>query len=90
MTSNASLVGAAMLLMVLLALLGYVVVTDVGAPKKEAMQIANPASTNCVQLGGVLDIRADASGAEAGYCRMPDGRECEEWALFRDGSCVNP
>ncbi|WP_163311789.1 DUF333 domain-containing protein, partial [Enterobacter cloacae] len=25
-----------------------------------------------------------------GMCHLPDGRICEEWALFRDNRCVPP
>ncbi|MCE1253623.1 MAG: DUF333 domain-containing protein [Anaerolineae bacterium] len=48
-------------------------------------QIANPASENCIQQGGKLDIRKDADG-EVGICVFPNGKECEEWALKR-GEC---
>ncbi len=60
------------------------------SPEKN-VGIANPASTNCVTLGGTLEIMdaADGSG-QVGYCHMKDGRVCEEWALFRDGSCKGP
>src|SRR3989338_6898520 len=51
--------------------------------------IANPASTNCITLGGTLQIMDEVNG-QVGYCHMKDGRVCEEWALFRDGSCVIP
>lgn len=49
-------------------------------------QLANPASVNCIQKGYSLEIRKDASGGEAGYCKFGNGRECEEWAFFR-GEC---
>ena len=52
----------------------------------EPGQIANPASEICVEQGGTLDIRKDASGGEVGYCQFDDGSECEEWAFFR-GDC---
>jgi putative hemolysin len=51
--------------------------------------IANPASTNCLQQGGRSEIRNGAQG-QYGVCIFPDGRVCEEWALFRDGRCVRP
>ncbi|MCX6694234.1 MAG: DUF333 domain-containing protein [Methanomicrobiales archaeon] len=47
--------------------------------------IANPASVNCVNLGGTLEIRKDKDGGEYGVCVL-NGSECEEWALFR-GEC---
>ncbi|MBI2611031.1 DUF333 domain-containing protein [Candidatus Kaiserbacteria bacterium] len=57
--------------------------------EEEMMGIANPASTNCVNLGGTLEIVDEAEG-QIGLCHMPDGRVCEEWALFRDGTCTIP
>jgi len=48
--------------------------------------MANPASVNCVDQGGKLDIR-DEAGGQVGYCIFPDGSECEEWAYFK-GECA--
>ena len=45
--------------------------------------IANPASVNCQKLGGKLEIRNDSVGNQTGYCIFPNGKECEEWALFQ-------
>lgn len=87
MTSNASLLTASVLLVVLLAAYGYVTLSRYETPEAKP-QIANPASEHCITLGGSLEIREDAAGAQAGYCRLPDGQICEEWALFREGSCV--
>ena len=36
-------------------------------------QLANPASTYCESLGGRVEIRKTASGAEYGMCHLPDG-----------------
>jgi putative hemolysin len=47
----------------------------------------NPASVNCTEQGGTLEIRKDASGGEYGMCVFADGSECEEWALLR-GTCA--
>ena len=44
----------------------------------------NPASNHCRNVGGELEIR-DAADGQAGFCKK-DGKECEEWALFR-GQC---
>lgn len=50
---------------------------------------ANPASVSCVDAGGTLEIVDTAAlGGHVGYCHTKDGRVCEEWALYRDGSCV--
>ena len=45
----------------------------------------NPASVNCMDKGGKLEIRDKAEG-QVGYCIFPDGSECEEWAFFKDES----
>ncbi len=45
----------------------------------------NPASVNCTEKGGTLEIRTNAAG-EYGVCKFGDGSECEEWAFFR-GEC---
>ncbi len=52
--------------------------------------MANPASVACVRSGGDSRTQTDADGSQIGYCHFPDGRVCEEWALFRDGRCVAP
>lgn len=49
--------------------------------------MANPASVNCEEKGGTLEIRTDETGAQTGFCTFPNGTECEEWALFR-GECT--
>jgi putative hemolysin len=47
--------------------------------------LANPASTNCVAKGGVLEIRTDPmTQGQLGVCVFSDKTECEEWAFFRD------
>ncbi len=55
-------------------------------PQPGVADMPNPASANCVAIGGTVDIRTDANGGQVGYCKFPDGTECEEWALFR-GEC---
>ncbi|WP_323135378.1 DUF333 domain-containing protein [Dyella silvatica] len=52
--------------------------------------MANPASVSCIKQGGKLDIRKDAAGNQDGVCVFPDGRECQEWPLFRDKQCIAP
>ncbi len=48
--------------------------------------LANPASTNCVDKGGQLQIKKRGDGGEYGVCIFEDNRQCEEWALLR-GEC---
>lgn len=57
-----------------------------GLAAGEACAMANPASVNCVTLGGQLDIRTLPGGGQYGVCLFEDNRQCEEWALFR-GEC---
>lgn len=47
--------------------------------------LANPASVNCTEKGGTLEIRKSKRG-EYGVCLFEDNRQCEEWALLR-GNC---
>ena len=46
-------------------------------------QIANLASVYCIDNGGKLEIRTAPDGSQTGYCILPSGTECEEWAYFR-------
>lgn len=52
----------------------------------EKIGIANPASVNCEQKGGTLEIRTSTGGGQIGICKFSDGSECEEWKYFR-GEC---
>ncbi len=47
--------------------------------------LANPASQNCSQQGGKLEMRNNKQG-QYGVCLFEDNRQCEEWALLR-GDC---
>jgi putative hemolysin len=58
--------------------------------RRQVAGLANPASVNCTQQGGTLELRTDAKGGTYGVCRFADGRQCEEWALFRNKKCVLP
>lgn len=49
-------------------------------------QMINPASANCIKMGGTLGIQKNGAGNEYGICEFSDARACEEWALFR-GDC---
>ncbi|GEM_PF-1326452 len=56
-------------------------------PTQEAA-LANPASVYCTEQGGTLEIRNTDEG-QVGYCTLPDGTVCEEWAFYR-GECPAP
>jgi putative hemolysin/predicted secreted protein len=49
--------------------------------------MANPASVACVNAGGKLEIKKDATGGEYGMCTFANGTSCEEWALLNDKVC---
>jgi len=57
------------------------------APVGPAANMANPASTHCVEKGGQVQIRQGTDGGEIGFCVFADGSACEEWAFFR-GECT--
>lgn len=46
--------------------------------EKSTTQIANPASSFCIEQGGTLNL----SGS-TGYCTLPNGDVHEEWEYFR-------
>ncbi|MFA6254908.1 MAG: DUF333 domain-containing protein [Patescibacteria group bacterium] len=48
--------------------------------------IANPASVNCEQKGGTVEIKTADDGSQSGICKFSDGSECDEWAFYR-GEC---
>lgn len=66
----------------------YFTIDDVDSKIKpvEKTQIANPASQNCIDKGGSLEIKKDSEGNEYGVCLFEDNRQCEEWALMH-GDC---
>lgn len=47
----------------------------------------NPASAHCAKLGGVSIAKTAANGGQSADCKLPDGRQCDEWTLFREGKC---
>ncbi|MFH1620650.1 MAG: DUF333 domain-containing protein [Patescibacteria group bacterium] len=46
-------------------------------------QIANPAAVYCVEHHGLLEYVTNEDGSQTGYCSIPHGVTCEEWAFFR-------
>lgn len=63
---------------------------DASAAPPKQVCMANPASVHCGAIGGRFVVRKDKAGNAFGFCRLPNGRLCEEWALFRDNKCVGP
>ena len=54
-------------------------------PHVSVAEMANPASVHCINAGGKLTIQRTPQG-EFGMCKLPSGKVCEEWALFRGES----
>ena len=52
---------------------------------KKGVELANPASTFCIEKGGELKIH-DEEGGQVGYCHLKDGSEIEEWKFFRENN----
>ncbi len=64
--------------------------TQIPTSTSEDTQLPNPASVYCIEsMNGTLDI-IDTVDGQVGICNLPDGRRCEEWELFRTGSCTLP
>jgi len=59
------------------------VTMDDNQDEEKNTEIANPASVNCIKLGGKLEMRTNAKG-QYGVCFFEDNRQCEEWALLRE------
>jgi putative hemolysin len=56
-----------------------------------ALQLGNPASSNCsANHGGKLTIAVDSkSGAEYGICQISNEKAFEEWCLYRNDLNIN-
>ncbi|MFT4020402.1 MAG: DUF333 domain-containing protein [Acinetobacter sp.] len=50
-------------------------------PKK--LDMPNPASEYCLQQGGKLKRLKDAYGNSFNNCKLPHGKEQNEWDLYR-------
>lgn len=48
--------------------------------------LANPASVNCIEQGGMSRIESRPDGGQFGVCYFMDNYQCEEFALLR-GDC---
>jgi putative hemolysin len=70
-----------------LGLLGLAACGGGGAPVEDEAEIANPASVHCEEQGGTVEI-VETDDGQVGICVFDDGRECEEWAYYRQGVCI--
>ena len=53
--------------------------------KVGSSSLANPAAQDCVAKGDKVDIREGKNG-QYGVCMFQNGKECDEWALYK-GQC---
>jgi putative hemolysin len=56
------------------------------SPESPVAKMANPASQNCLDKSGTLNIQKRGDGGEYGICVFEENRQCEEWALM-NGVC---
>ena len=78
-----------LLILGLVALIVFVSCTTSTTPTPQppnGAQLPNPASQNCEEQGGQVTFAQDPNGGTYGVCVFPDGKQCEEWAMFR-GEC---
>lgn len=69
-----------------LLLLTMLVIAACGGSTSNESELANPASENCVEQGGQVNIEQRGDGGEYGVCLFEDNLQCEEWAMMR-GQC---
>ncbi|WML90787.1 putative hemolysin [Thiothrix lacustris] len=55
------------------------------AVSPQVARAASPASLNCIQNHGKLEIYQTPEGEKAN-CLLPSGKVCDEWEMFR-GNC---
>jgi len=62
-----------------------------GTGDEPPLQMPNPAAAYCEQAGGSTR-NVETPEGQAGFCDLPDGRSCDEWALFRSNGteCTGP
>lgn len=88
--NNFGLIVTASVLIIILTIVYFSLVwplsRPVHKPVTNSVSLANPASVNCEQKGGRVEIRNGSDGGQIGYCVFANKSECEEWTLLR-GEC---
>jgi putative hemolysin len=67
-----------------LLLTGCLKQTTLENSNQNKTSLANPASENCTQQGGRIEIRTATDSSQIGFCIFSDNSECEEWSYFRN------
>ena len=65
-------------------------ITLISLITSNAFAMPNPASKNCVDKGGKLEIVTEKNGGQVGMCHLPNGVVCEEFALLRNECRATP
>ena len=52
----------------------------------QVIAMSEPAAQNCAKAGGRLALAWQLNGNSVGMCQLPNGKQCEEWAL-EHGTC---
>ena len=71
-------------------LLLSLMLSNLGLINSSAFAMPNPASKNCVDKGGKLEIVTDKNGGQTGMCHLANGVVCEEFALLRNECPATP
>lgn len=77
------ILGVLVLITLIVWLVLYAFFRPVQSSEPDA-QLPNPAAVYCEEQGGTIEMRTTADGGQHGVCLLPDGSECDEWALYRD------
>lgn len=51
-------------------------------PERQQVNMANPASVYCLEVGGTSTIKETPTG-QTGVCTLADGSQIDEWELYR-------
>ncbi len=67
--------------------LGAILVLSACADDQDSAlsEIGNPASIYCIDQGGEVLIKTGDYG-QYGICKLPDGREIDEWEFYRQNN----
>jgi len=68
-----------------LILIGSLIVLATACAKQNTVNMPNPASQYCENIGGKSEIVNDIKGSY-GLCHLPDGQTVDEWDLYNSNN----
>lgn len=90
MTTSQKVIVTILILILAVILYWFLTSNESIENQPDTSQLPNPAAVHCVEvLGGSYQLLETPAG-QVGVCNLPDGRQCEEWELFRTGKCQSP